>query len=138
MDFEKCKKEHLKLVEPDFDQIKSIIKVAEIRLKAIMQIQKDDETTSIIVEGYYEIIKELLVALLLKNSLKSDNHECLISYFKHNHKNYEYECMIIHQLKNIRNRINYEGILVKMPYLTANEPEFNHIINVLKDLIKVY
>ena len=136
MDFEKCKKEHLKLVEPDFDKIKSIVKVAEIRLKAIKQIQKDDETASIIVEGYYEIIKELLVALLLKNGLKSDNHECLISYFKHNHQDNNYEVMTIHQLKNIRNRINYEGILVKQSYLESNEPEFNHIIKKLNDLIR--
>ena len=112
--------------------------IAGTLIEERIQNQDKERMAALIIVDYYEIIKELLVALLLKNSLKSDNHECLISYFKHNHKNYEYECMIIHQLKNIRNRINYEGILVKMPYLTANEPEFNHIINVLKDLIKVY
>jgi len=79
MDFEICKKEHLREVEPDPAKIKSILKVADARLKAMKKVK---ETASIITEDYYEVIKELLVALLLKNGLKSDNHECLISFFK--------------------------------------------------------
>ena len=35
-----------------------------------------------LVSEYYEVIKELLIALLLKQGLKSYNHECLISFFK--------------------------------------------------------
>ena len=135
MDYEKCKKEHLQKVEPDTDKINSILKVAGVRLRAIQQITKDAETTSIIVEGYYEIIKELLVALLLKNGLKSDNHECLISFLKAKYPNYDYESLIIHELKNIRNRINYDGIFVNPSYLNNNEHEFSHIIELLKQLI---
>lgn len=135
MDFEICKKEYLRKVELDFDKIKSIQNVAEARLKAIIQIHKDNETVSIIVEGYYEIIKELLTALLLKNGLKSDNHECLISFLKAEYPEYEAEALIIHELKNIRNRINYDGIFVKPSYLDNNELEFRYIIKILKELI---
>jgi len=135
MDFKLCKKEHIRIVEPDSDKIKSILKVADARLKAISQIKKDVETASIIVEGYYEIIKELLVALLLKNGLKSDNHECLISFLKVKYPEYEAEAFIIHELKNIRNRINYDGIFVKPSYLVNNELEFGHIIELIKELV---
>jgi len=84
--------------------------------QAFLCIKIDQETASVIASDYYEIIKELLTALLLKNHLKSDNHECLISFFKQNFPEYEYEAKIIHQLKNIRNRVSYDGIFVKKDY----------------------
>ena len=49
MDFEICKKEHLREVEPDPAKIKSILKVADARLKAMKKVKEDDETASIIV-----------------------------------------------------------------------------------------
>lgn len=135
MDYETCQKEHLRQVQPDTDKIQSILKVVKARLKIIPQVQKDEETTSIIVTDYYEVIKELLTALLLKNGLKSDNHECLISFFKKNYPKYEYEAHTIHQLKDIRNRINYDGLFVKSSYLSQNELEFTHTIELLQELI---
>lgn len=135
MDFKVCMKRHLRRVVCDESKVNSLVKIADARLKAIRQIKKDEETASIIVEGYYEIIKELLVALLLKHGFKSENHECLISFFKNNYPDYEYEVTIIHNLKNIRNRINYDGLFVKPHYLEDNELEFIHIISTIKDKI---
>ncbi|HLD05323.1 MAG TPA: hypothetical protein VJG90_06405 [Candidatus Nanoarchaeia archaeon] len=135
MDYDTCQKEHLRKIQPDLDKVNSILKVIKARLKTIQQIQKDEETTSIIVTDYYEVTKELLTALLLKNGLKSDNHECLISFFKTNYPKYDYEAYAIHQLKNIRNRINYDGLFVDPSYLTQNELEFIHIIELLQELI---
>ncbi len=76
-----------------------------------------------------------MTALLLKNGLKSDNHECLISYLKKNYPSYEYETNIIFGLKNIRNRINYDGFFVDKQYLIKNKLEFEHIIELLIKLI---
>ena len=73
--YERCKKEFLKKVEPDKDKIISILKVSKARVKSIQQIKKDRETSSIIAVMYYETIRELLTALLLKNGLKSGNHD---------------------------------------------------------------
>ena len=134
MDWEICLKEHIKKVQVDKERINSILKMSDILLKVTKQIKRDEETISVIVANYYEIIKELLTALLLKNGMKSDNHECLISFFK-KHYNYEYENKLVHELKNIRNRIHYEGVFVKESYLDKNELELNHIIELLKRLI---
>ena len=134
MDWEICLKAHVKKVQVDRERINSILKMSDILLKVTKQIKRDEETISVIVANYYEIIKELLTALLLKNGMKSDNHECLISFFK-KHYNYEYENKLIHELKNIRNRIHYEGVFVKKSYLNKNELELNHIIELLKRLI---
>ncbi|MEK6841377.1 MAG: hypothetical protein AABX45_02170 [Nanoarchaeota archaeon] len=136
MDWEICEKEHINKVRVDKEKINSILKMSDILLKVTKQIKKDEETVSIITGNYYEIIKELLTALLLKHGMKSDNHECRISFFKKHYPNYDYEANLIHELKNIRNRIYYDGIFVKKSYLDKNELEFNHIIELLIKLIK--
>ena len=51
----------------------------------------DPKYTSIIVEGYYEIIKELIISLMYLKGYKSENHECLISYLK----NTSYQVLLI-------------------------------------------
>jgi len=136
MDWQICEKEHIKTVEPDLDKIQSILKMSRVRHSFLKKQEADEETTSIIVEGYYEIIKELLTALLLKNRMKSNNHECLISFFKNKYAQYEYETIKIHELKNTRNRIVYDGIFVKKSYFDQNKIEFEHIITLLLKLIE--
>lgn len=130
-----CIEGHIKKVEPDNDKIASILKMCRIRLRVINGIVLDEETASIIATDYYEVIKELLVALLLKKGLKSDNHECLISFFKENYRKQEYEAKIIYQLKDVRNRVSYDGVFVKKDYIEMNKLEFNHIIKLLHKLV---
>ena len=136
MNWKICEREHIKKISIDKDKINSIIKVVNARLKAMSQVKVDNETATVQVTDYYEVIKELLTALLLKHGMKSDNHECLISYFKEKHPEYEYELNIIYELKNIRNRISYDGIFVKKEYLVKNKLEFKNIIKVLKELVE--
>ena len=135
MDWDICKKEYIRKVNPDKEKINSILKMCSVRLKFVEKQEVDDEIASLITEDYYEIIKELLTALLLNRGLKSNNHECLISYFRKEYSKYEYETNIIHELKDIRNRITYDGIFVDKKYLMKNKLEFKHIINLLKDLV---
>jgi len=136
MNWQKCLEEHIIKIDKDSEKIKSIIRMCNIRLKIVKQIKIDQETASVIASDYYEVIKELLTALLLKNELKSDNHECLISFFKQNFPEYEYETKIIHQLKDVRNRVSYDGIFVKKEYVETNKLEFEHIIKLLNKLLE--
>ena len=131
MGWEQCTNEHIRTVSVDQDKVMSILKMCSIRLRVLKQIKLDDETASIIAEDYYEVIKELLTALLLTKGLKSNNHECLISFFKKSYSEKEYEIKLIHELKSIRNKISYEGLFVEKNYLDRNQLEFNHIINFL-------
>ncbi len=136
MPWETCRKEHIKTVQPDQEKITSMLKMCKIRLRVTEDITLDDETASVIAADYYEVIKELLTALLLKKGMKSDNHECLISFFKRNYPCNEYEAKIIHQLKNVRNRISYDGVFVDKEYVEMNRLEFIHIIDLLERLVK--
>ena len=69
MGWDACIKEHIRNISVDEDKINSILKMCIIRLKFIKRQIIDDESSSFIIEDYYEIIKELLTALLLKNGL---------------------------------------------------------------------
>jgi hypothetical protein len=131
-----CEKEYVKVISPDDEKIRSIIKMNDVRLDIIKKIELNQDTAPIIAAEYYEVIKELLVSLLNKNGFKSDNHECLISFFRHRYPKYEYESGVIHQLKYVRNRAVYDGVFVDKNYIEANAMEFHHIINILKDLQK--
>ena len=137
MNFELCKKKYLKHVELDQNKINSILSMSKNRFNFIKQIKYKNKYSSIICENYYEIIKELLIALLLKHNLKSSNHECLISFFKHKFPQYEFESLIIHQLKNKRNLLQYEIKLIEYKYLLKNEKDFLKIITILKKLINL-
>lgn len=102
MSWEICLKEHIQKIEPSKETAESLSKMAELRLKFWSQ-KFDNKFTPILIEGYYEIIKELLTALLYIEGLKSDNHECLIAYLSNKYPQLKYETEIIYQLKNIRN-----------------------------------
>lgn len=136
MPWNECTKAHIKKVEPDRQKISSIVKMCNVRLRVLEQILLDAETASVIASDYYEIIKELLTAILLKEGLKSDNHECLIRFFKVKFPEYEYEAETIHKLKDVRNRVSYDGIFVDKEYIEMNNLEFKHIIEILKKLLE--
>lgn len=135
MSFQRCKNEFLHIVDADYEKISSFVKMAKLEFNIIKNIPITSETSSKLSKDYYEIIKDLLSALLLSHGYKSSNHECLISFFKEKYPNLDYETGIIYELKNIRNRISYDGFFVSQDYLKRNEKEFLHIISLLERLI---
>jgi len=130
--WEECAKEHVRTVVVDFERVNALLKMCSVREKLLTHVVLDAETASVIAEDYYEIIKELLIALLLVKGLKSSNHECLISFFRHNFPTLEYEATILLELKNIRNRISYEGYFVDEAYVKRNRLEFTHIAGLIR------
>ncbi len=127
MSWGECSSEHIRRVDYDKDKVQSMLKLCLVRLKVMEKIELDQDTASIIAEGLYEIIKEMLTALLLTWELKSDNHECLIAFFRKNYPAMEYEAQVIYELKSIRNAIGYEGLFVNsisesdLPFLSSQK-----------------
>ncbi|MBU0457373.1 MAG: hypothetical protein ABH824_07515 [Nanoarchaeota archaeon] len=139
MDWEKCTAEKtIRKVEPDKERIRNMLKMIEVRQKfwdSLIDIL-DDEFSSLIVEGYYEIIKELLTAYLNINGLESSNHECLIRYFQKENSNLNVEAEKIDELKQVRNKIDYRGFFVRKEFFERNKLEYQHIIKLLNKMIK--
>jgi methyltransferase-like protein len=60
-------------IRPDKEMAKSLLKMMEIRLKATESLNKE-KFTSIVVEGYYEVIKEGITALMAIDGYKTLSH----------------------------------------------------------------
>lgn len=138
MSWDECLSKHLKTASPDTERAGEIYKMAMLRPVFWSEKRFSKEFTSLVVKGYYEIIKELLTALLFANGFKSANHECLISFFREKHPELVYEMGIIYQLRKVRNNINYRGFFVRRDYSLNNKMEFEHIISILKKELESY
>lgn len=137
MNWNECEKQFIKKVEADPSRIKFLIKTSELRIKYLAEKKAaTNENVSFIIEGFYEAIKELLTALLLKNGMRSKNHQCLISFFYKNYPEYEKEAYLIGRMSYLRNRLNYYGDLIEFEFYEKNKNEFKKIISLLKKLIE--
>jgi len=130
-----CEKKFIRNVGIDKERIKSIVYKALQRLERARNTNIDLDNVSFVVEDYYEVIKELLIAYLLRNGLRSKNHQCLISYFYKENPNYEKEAYLISQMSFFRNRLSYYGEDIPMEFYTKNKEEFESIIKLLRSLI---
>ncbi len=134
MDWKDCEEGFIRQAEADREKIESVMETAEARLKFLKSLQADNDNVSFIVEGYYEVIKELLVALLLSKGLRSKNHQCLISYFYHKYQEYEAEAYLIAQMSYLRNRLDYYGEGIDFAFYDKNKEEFDKVVELLKKL----
>lgn len=135
MSWRECEEEFIRKVEIDEARISSIVKKAMQRLDRAKSTKINIENVSFVVEDYYEVIKELLVTYLLKNGLRSKNHQCLISYFYKENPDYEKEAHLISQMSFFRNRLNYYGEDIPIEFYEKNKYNFENIIILLKRLI---
>lgn len=137
MNWNQCEKEFIRKITPDEEKIDSIQERARRRLKFVKDQKADQNNVSFIIEGYYEIIKELLVALLLKNGLKSKNHQCLITYFYKENQDLEFETNLIFQLSYLRNRLNYYGESIDLSFYDKNKKDIENLIDLLNNKLKI-
>jgi len=138
MELDKCYSEKIiRNIEQDKERVRNMLKLIEVRLEFWEPISKNikEKFASLVVEAYYEIIKELLTAYLNLDALSSSNHECLIRYFEKQNPDLNFECEKIDELRKIRNKIDYRGFFVKKEFFDRNKLEYQHIIKLLKKLI---
>lgn len=126
MNWNECKKKHVRKVSVDEFQIKSLKNKAIKRLKRA----RNSKDIDFVVEDYYEVIKELLVCLMLSHGLRSKNHQCLISFFYKITKN-EADSLLISQMSYFRNRLVYYGENIPKTFLDRNQFE-----KIIKNLLE--
>ena len=134
MDWDLCKKKFVREVEQDKEQLASLLETSDSRFNFLSKQEVTKNNVSFIIEGYYEVVKELLIALLLKNGMRSRNHQCLISFFYNKYPNYEAETHLISNLNYLRNRLNYYGEKIDIEYYEKNKSEIKNTIKILKKL----
>ena len=121
----------------DKEKPKSLLNLIELREKNIKSLNKKEFCT-LIVEDYYEIIKELITAIMSADGYKTLSHELLIGYIDKFYKEFsKFEINTMDQLRKIRNDIAYRGLIISTEYLDRNEEIILKIIKRLKAIINI-
>ena len=136
MSWDKCRKKFIRKVSIDEERIKSIVEKAMQRLDRARNTKATEKNVSFVVEDYYEVIKELLIAYLLKDGFRAKNHQCLITYFFRQNPNCEREAYIISQMSFFRNRLDYYGEDIPLAFYEENKKDFDEIITFVLKLIQ--
>ncbi|MEM3113469.1 MAG: hypothetical protein QXI33_03560 [Candidatus Pacearchaeota archaeon] len=124
-------------ITPDSEKVKSILRMAAL-LEERIKNQDPKKMFSLIISDYYEIIKELLTAVLLVDGWKTLSHKDLIDYLGQNYGDFnKHEISKLDSLRSIRNKIAYEGFFASFEYLQTNEVFFKDIITKLKKIINI-
>jgi len=130
--------ERLIEITPDTEKAKSMMNMANTRQEMISTIDSS-KYPSLVVEGYYEVIKELMSSILLLDGYKTKGegaHKVLIDYIGNTYKTefLQSEIYFLDELRKIRNKINYDGFFVNTDYLTRNKKKILGIISKLKEI----
>jgi hypothetical protein len=131
-----CERSFVRLVKKDDFEVLSIVDGVKLRKKRADESFMKKEYLSLVMEDYYEIIKELLVAYMLKNGMRSRNHECMMSYFLLKNSDCEIEARLISQMFFYRNKLNYYGKKVPESFVLDNYDSFIKIVKLILRLIK--
>lgn len=121
-------------ITPDKEKAKSIIKMVAL-IEERLKTQNKAKMAALIIADYYEIVKEILTAVLLVDGYKTLSHKDLIDYLEDKYSFDANEISVLNNLRVLRNRIAYEGFFIEPSYLKRNELLFNEIILKLKKLI---
>jgi len=118
-------------ISRDKDRAKDLLIIAKERLE-IIEILPRDKTYKIL-EEYYEIILELLTAVMYSDGFKTLSHKTALDYCIKNYKTLdENESGIIDTLRKFRHGIVYYGKKISKEYLDNHE---EIIIKIIDDLI---
>jgi uncharacterized protein (UPF0332 family) len=127
----------VKKVKENPEQAEALYKLAKRRLESVKKRRKD-EFSQLLIESYYEVIKELISALLSIHGYKSYGHECLISFMKEFYPTTldDFQIHFLDSMRKLRSDIQYRGRDVADDYLKRNSSTIEKIIENLLDLVE--
>lgn len=124
-------------IQPDIERAKSILNLLKER-EDITKTLNHQNFPATILENYYEIIKELITALMYIKGLKTTGeggHIETIDFLKNYKEFSEYELNILQELRTKRHGSQYYGKIPPPEFLAQNETAFKETIIKLKSII---
>ena len=123
-------------ISPDKEKARSILKMISL-LEERIKTQEKKKMAALIITDYYEIVKELITAILLSEGYKTLSHKDLIDYLK---ERYSVQFSVndisnLNDLRVLKNRVDHEGFFIEPSYLEKNEDLFKNIIKKLKEML---
>jgi hypothetical protein len=123
-------------VRPDKEIARSMLKMIEVRMRMMESVSRED-FASLVAEGYYEVIKETLTALMALDGYKTLSHEVLVGYLKEFFPQFsESEVLLVDRLRQLRNKISYMGFFVDPDYLERNEGRIKEVVGRLLSILR--
>lgn len=122
-------------IQPDVFRAKSLYTLACLRQRKLSMFCIEEES-SLLIEAYYEICKELLTSLLFLDGYKTSSHVDLINYLKGKDVISQNHVEFLHMLRKRRNKLVYYGVEVDSYFLTTNKKRIEAIITLLKKTIQ--
>ena len=115
---------------PDKNKTESLLKMADITLQRLHETDIEKYPTNTLLD-YYDILHKIMEAITSKEGVKFSGegaHYELIEYIctKHN-----INPDFTQQLRDYRNRISYEGFMIKASYIKQNRERIEQIIDQL-------
>ncbi len=133
--------EDVRKIKPDKQMASAILRMIEVRMKALEELKGKPEFASLVVEDYYEIVKEAATALMAIDGYKTLSHEVLIAYLKEFYPQFsDAEVMLADNLRQTRNKIAYRGFFVPPDFVERNEVRMRELaiktITILKEKLE--
>ncbi|MBS3057191.1 MAG: hypothetical protein J4415_01025 [Candidatus Diapherotrites archaeon] len=123
-------------ITPDKEKARNILQMS-LLIEERIALEDRKRMMTLIIADYYEIVKELITALLLTDGYKTLSHKDLIEYMEENHPEFSaHEISVLDDLRVLRNKVSYEGFFADPSYLERNEPLFKSVIRKLRNIIK--
>lgn len=122
-------------ISPNKERARSILKMVSLIEERIPK-QDRERMAALIITDYYEMVKELVIAILLIDGYKTLSHKDLIDYLKEKYPIAAHEISLLNDLRILRNRVAYEGFFVEPSYLKRNETNFKLLTKKVRDIIK--
>jgi len=121
-------------IRPDFEKAKALLKMSELHEERAKSTPFPRMAT-LLVEEYYEIVKEIITAIMSCDGWKTTSHELLVGYLARFHTEFSgAEIALIDQLRQMRNDIDYRGVMINPEYIDRNQESILNVIAKLKDL----
>lgn len=122
-------------IRPDSEKAKALLKMTELHEKRARLTPLPDMAT-LLVEEYYEIVKEIITGIMSCDGWKTTSHELLIGYLGMFYPEFSTsEVILMDQLRQMRNDIDYRGVMINPEYIERNQQEILAIIQKLKQTL---
>jgi len=131
--------EGLVKITPDAEKAKSMVKMALTTLDMANSIDYRKFPSNVVKE-LYDVLRELMSATLLLDGWKTKGdgaHKKQIEYMAQNYSQITgFDADFLERLRNLRNRIAYDGFFVDAKYIKENRNVIDSLILKLRLLLK--
>ena len=124
--------------KPDIQKAISLQKMALTTLERLNSTDKNKYPSNVLVD-YYDIIRNLMEALIAIEGVKVSGvsaHYKIINYISYKYNFIESDRFFLQQVRNVRNRISYDGLQINKGFIKENNRMLCGIVTKLLKLLK--